>query len=138
MNNALLPCPVCAGQPTITATLELSNTHVIGTYDKITIRCPTCTIMLVRDNCLSTFSKEQVTNLAGSAWNLLKRHQFVEPKLYKHVVSGNVYKHLGVVNHKEEVTREWVEHILYEGDEKGVKYTRTKKDFHNTFEEIKL
>ena len=44
----------------------------------------------------------------------------VKNKLFKHKKSGNVYTCLGVINHKDEITREWVEHIFYTGDGVGV------------------
>jgi len=59
-------------------------------------------------------------------------------KLFKHKKSGNVYTCLGIVNHKDEVTREWVEHIFYVGDEMGVFFSRSKEDFMNNFEEVKV
>jgi hypothetical protein len=59
-------------------------------------------------------------------------------KLFKDKKSGNVYTCLGIINHKDEVTREWVEHIFYTGDETGVFFSRTKEDFMNNFEEIKV
>jgi hypothetical protein len=58
--------------------------------------------------------------------------------LYKHTTSGNVYTCLGIINHKDEVTREWVEHILYKGAANGVFYTRTVTDFKDNFELLKL
>jgi hypothetical protein len=61
----------------------------------------------------------------------------MKTKLFKHKKSGNVYTCLGILNHKDEVTREWVKHIWYTGDEIGVFYSRTPKDFNNNFEEIK-
>ena len=61
----------------------------------------------------------------------------MKDNLYKHTKSGNVYTCLGIINHKDETTREWVEHILYKGDENGVFYTRTVKDFNNNFEQVK-
>lgn len=62
----------------------------------------------------------------------------MKSKLYKHTKSGNVYTYMGVVKHKDKVTREWVDHVLYTGDEVGVFYSRTVKDFKNNFEEVKL
>ena len=59
-------------------------------------------------------------------------------KLFKHKKSGNVYTCLGIINHKEEVTREWMEHIFYTGNEKGVFFSRSKEDFMNNFEEVKV
>jgi len=59
-------------------------------------------------------------------------------KLFKHKKSGNVYSCLGIINHKDETTREWVEHIFYTGDEQGVFYSRSKEDFNNNFEEVKV
>ena len=59
-------------------------------------------------------------------------------KLFKHKKSGNVYNCLGILNHKDEVTREWEEHIFYTGDEVGVFFSRSKEDFLNNFDEIKV
>jgi len=59
-------------------------------------------------------------------------------KPFKHKESGNEYTCLGILNHKDEVTREWVEHIFYTGDEIGVFYSRTPEDFNNNFEEVKV
>jgi hypothetical protein len=58
--------------------------------------------------------------------------------IYTHNCTGNSYKCLGIINHKDEETREWVDHVLYEGEEIGVKYSRTVSDFQNNFTELKL
>ena len=58
--------------------------------------------------------------------------------LYRHIHTNNVYTCLGIINHKDETTREWVEHILYKGDAIDVFYSRTVKDFKDNFELVKL
>ena len=62
----------------------------------------------------------------------------MKDNLYRHISSGNVYICLGIINHKDETTREWIEHILYKGDADGVLYSRTVRDFKANFELIKL
>lgn len=62
----------------------------------------------------------------------------MKDKLFKHKQTGNVYTCLGIINHKDETTREWIEHILYKGDERGVLYSRTTSDFHSNFELVKI
>jgi hypothetical protein len=62
----------------------------------------------------------------------------MKDKFYKNKSSGNVYTCLGVIKHKDEITREWVEHILYIGDEQDALYSRTPEDFNNNFEKVKL
>jgi len=62
----------------------------------------------------------------------------MKDNLYSHISSGNVHTCLGTINHKDETTREWVEHILYKGDANGVFYSRTVKDFKDNFEFVKL
>jgi hypothetical protein len=61
----------------------------------------------------------------------------MKDNLYKHISSGNVYTCLGIINHKDEITREWVEHTLYKGDVDGIFYSRTVKDFKDNFEIVK-
>ena len=58
--------------------------------------------------------------------------------IYTHKVNGDSYKFLGIINHKDEVTREWIPHVLYEGEAVGVKYSRTVSDFQNNFQEFPL
>ena len=41
----------------------------------------------------------------------------MKDSLYKHTTSGNIYTYLGIVNHKDEITREYVKHILYKDAE---------------------
>lgn len=62
----------------------------------------------------------------------------MKSKLFKHIKSGNVYTYLGIVRHKDEVTREWERHVLYMGEVQGDFYSRTLEDFDNNFEEVKL
>lgn len=62
----------------------------------------------------------------------------MKSKLCKHKKSGNVYTYIGVVKHKDEITKEWVDHIGYTESEGGVIYSITLKDFNNNFEELKL
>jgi hypothetical protein len=56
---------------------------------------------------------------------------------YKHKYSGKIYTYLGKIKHKDETTREWVEHSLYKGDGDGGFYSRTVKDFMDNFEIVK-
>ena len=60
--------------------------------------------------------------------------------MFKHIHSGKFYKRFGLVKHKDAVTREWVDHILYAehimetGKVAPLLYSRTKEDWENNFE----
>ena len=62
----------------------------------------------------------------------------MKDKLFKFKKNGTTYLCLGIINHKNPITRVWETHVLYEGEEKDIKYSRTLADFESNFEEIKI
>ena len=56
-------------------------------------------------------------------------------KIFQHKKSGDLYSLLGLIKHKDETTREWIDHILYTSKD-GLLYSRTVPDFLSNFEEV--
>jgi hypothetical protein len=59
--------------------------------------------------------------------------------MFKHINSGKLYKCFGIIKHKDAITREWVDHVLYtlqeshESEEHPELYSRTKEDWDKHF-----
>jgi hypothetical protein len=132
--SKLFPCPICNSRVKVTKVPE--HACIDRYIQSITVSCPECTISMVRDNFPVDFTVEDAITLIVNDWNALLRHQSAPLKTVRHKCSGQLYKYLGFIEHKDEVTREWCRQILYEGNEAGKKYSRTIRDFNNNFEEI--
>ena len=55
-------------------------------------------------------------------------------RTFRHKKSGDLYSLVGLIKHKDETTREWIDHILYASKD-GVLYSRTVQDFQSNFDE---
>ena len=52
---------------------------------------------------------------------------------YRHNVTKKLYESIGTLLHKDQETREWIEHIMYKDLNVEGLYSRTIEDFNNNF-----